>query len=91
MTGVDGASAFYVGAGANAGVTQGWMIKHCAAMSGGISLRAFAYRGDQCVVACPTFPGMDDDRDGRIDEEIVYGIDGDGLIDEDPMPDRVSS
>ncbi|MEJ2574639.1 MAG: calcium-binding protein [Gammaproteobacteria bacterium] len=93
VTGVDGASAFYVGAGANASITEGQMTKHCTAVPGGSSLPALPYQGDECVVAGPTFTGMDDDGDGRIDEEVVNGIDddGDGLIDEDPMPDCASS
>jgi Ca2+-binding RTX toxin-like protein len=90
---VDGASAFYVGGGANSSVTEGQMTKHCPAIPGGSSLPALPYQGDDCVVAGPTFTGMDDDGDGRIDEEVVNGIDddGDGLIDEDPMPDCASS
>jgi Ca2+-binding RTX toxin-like protein len=93
VTAVDGASAFYVGGGANSSVTEGQMTKHCTAIPGGSSLPALPFQGDECVVAGPTFTGMDDDGDGRIDEEVVNGLDddGDGLIDEDPMPDCASS
>ena len=90
VLGVNEAKDFYVGAGYGAsGYAEGEKTKHCTTVTGGSSLPSLPYQGDECVVAGPTFTGMDDDGDGRVDEEVVNGVDddGDGLIDEDPEPD----
>jgi len=87
VVGIDGGEGFYVGT--TSGTTAGTMTKHCTTIAGGNSLPSLPYQGDECVVAGPTFTGVDDDGDGRVDEDPVNGIDddGDGKIDEDPAPD----
>ncbi len=85
VTGVDSASEFYVGVGPDvSGSTEGTLTKTCV-------LQATRVVGNNpttstpCIVTGPTYTGVDDDGDGRIDEEAIDGIDndGDGLIDED--------
>ncbi|MDZ4384258.1 MAG: hypothetical protein U0940_02115, partial [Nitrospirota bacterium] len=88
VTGVDGASEFYVGAGPDMwGYTEGTLTKNCV-------LQANRLVGNNpttlnpCIVTGPTYSGVDDDGNNGTDEDSANGTDndGDGKVDEDPPP-----
>ena len=87
VTGVDGASGFYFGAGHDAqGYTEGELTKTCVYQAVRL-VGDNPTAGNPCIVTGPTYTGLDDDGDSSIDEDPVDGIDndGDGKIDEDPV------
>jgi len=85
VTGVDGASGFYFGAGHDAqGYTEGELTKTCVYQAVRL-VGDNPTAGNPCIVTGPTYTGLDDDGDSSIDEDPVDGIDndGDGKIDSD--------